>query len=245
MSDISTADKQYLETALRLNNNGWIIRFTEESFVQFFQEQGIDINDTVYTEYGFSKRDRFNAWLDKADNKTVGNVILEIASLFRNKELGQPLFIKFSFDLEKIGNKLLSRPDRDKTSIIGNCVNITIRAEIYNHIYRYLENEDYFHAVEEAYKVVREKLQSLTGKERATEVFGDAGTKGEFQDQLYKRKSEKGTPLHDFYRGCAYIHLAIQFLRNEKAHHRATELNKNIAIHYLALASLAYDLISR
>ena len=39
--------------------------------------------------------------------------------------------------------------------------------------------------------------------------------------------------------------MAIQFLRNEKAHTPARDLDKNLAIHYIALASLAYDLIDR
>ena len=96
MSNISTADKQYLDNALRLGSGGRIIRFSEEEFVNFFQEQGVNINDEFYTEYGKTQNDRFHAWLDKADNKTVGSVILEIAALFRNKELRVPMFIKFS-----------------------------------------------------------------------------------------------------------------------------------------------------
>lgn len=245
MSNISTADKQYLDNALRLAAGGWIIRFSEEDFVNFFQEQEVNINDEAYTEYGKTQNDRFHAWLDKADNKTVGSVILEIAALFRNKELGQTISIKFSAELEKIGQKLLSKPDRTQTAVEGNCIHITIRPEIYNHIQRYLETEDYFHAVDEAYKVVREKLKSITGKEKATEVFGEVGTKVEFLDGLYGTSTERGTPQYDFYRGCGYIHLAIQFLRNEKAHSSAIDLDKNLAIHYLALASLAYNLISR
>ena len=39
--------------------------------------------------------------------------------------------------------------------------------------------------------------------------------------------------------------MAIQNLRNEKAHTPAKEIDKNLAIHYIALASLAYDLIAR
>ena len=245
MSNISTADKQYLDNALRLGSEGRIIRFSEEEFVNFFQEQGVNINDEAYTEYGKTQNDRFRAWLDKADNKTVGSVILEIAALFRNKEQGQIISVKFSSGLEKIGEKLLSKPDRSQASVAGNCIHITIRPEIYNHIQRYLETEDYFHAVDEAYKIVREKLKSITGKERATEVFGEVGTKVEFLDGLYGNNTKKGTPQYDFYRGCGYIHLAIQFLRNEKAHSSAIDLDKNLAIHYLALASLAYDLISR
>ena len=49
----------------------------------------------------------------------------------------------------------------------------------------------------------------------------------------------------DFFEGVKFLHMAIQFLRNEKAHTPALDLDKNLAIHYIALASLAYDLISR
>lgn len=39
--------------------------------------------------------------------------------------------------------------------------------------------------------------------------------------------------------------LGIQFLRNEKAHKPASELDINLAMHYIVLASLGYELISR
>jgi len=37
--------------------------------------------------------------------------------------------------------------------------------------------------------------------------------------------------------------MAIQKLRNEKSHKPAEIINKNSALHYIALASLAYELI--
>lgn len=49
----------------------------------------------------------------------------------------------------------------------------------------------------------------------------------------------------DFRRGVGYLHLGVQFLRNEKAHALATDMEPNLAIHYVALASLAYDLVTR
>jgi len=49
----------------------------------------------------------------------------------------------------------------------------------------------------------------------------------------------------DFYEGVKFLHMSIQFLRNEKAHTPAKDLDKNLAIHYISLASLAYDLITR
>ncbi len=39
--------------------------------------------------------------------------------------------------------------------------------------------------------------------------------------------------------------MGVQHLRNEKAHTPATPLEPNLAVHYILLASLAYDLITR
>ena len=39
--------------------------------------------------------------------------------------------------------------------------------------------------------------------------------------------------------------MAIQKFRNEKAHTPAKALDRNLAIHYISIASLAYELISR
>ena len=47
----------------------------------------------------------------------------------------------------------------------------------------------------------------------------------------------------DFYEWVKYLHMAIQKLRNEKSHKPAEIINKNSALHYIALASLAYELI--
>ena len=45
--------------------------------------------------------------------------------------------------------------------------------------------------------------------------------------------------------GVKFINMAIQRFRNEKVHTPAKPLDKNLAIHYISLASLAYELISR
>lgn len=39
--------------------------------------------------------------------------------------------------------------------------------------------------------------------------------------------------------------MAIQNLRNEKSHTPAKDMDKNLALHYIVLASLAYDLIDK
>ncbi|MFH0947371.1 MAG: TIGR02391 family protein, partial [Elusimicrobiota bacterium] len=59
-------------------------------------------------------------------------------------------------------------------------------------------------------------------------------------DIIFLQEGEK-----DFFEGVKFLHMSIQFLRNEKAHTPAQDLDKNLAIHYISLASLAYDLITR
>lgn len=137
-------------------------------------------------------------------------------------------------------------PDSQFTLVlsVGQSMTITIREEIYNHIKTYLEREDYFHAVEEAYKIVREKLREITGKEKASDIFNMNAESDKYHGDIFGKVAIPGTAESDFFRGIGYLNLTIQFLRNEKAHTLATTVDKNLALHYISLASLAYDLIS-
>jgi len=125
------------------------------------------------------------------------------------------------------------------TTIRGNTVNIQLHPSIYNHVKRNVENGDYFHAVEEAYKVVRERLKELTGEEQAHKAFAESNYK-----KIFGSSPQNGIEK-DFFEAVKYLNMSIQKFRNEKAHSLAYELNENLALHYLTLASLALDLISR
>lgn len=46
------------------------------------------------------------------DNKLVAMTLLELASLFRNRELAIPMYVKFSVEIEKIANKLQMYPSK-------------------------------------------------------------------------------------------------------------------------------------
>jgi len=104
-------------------------------------------------------------------------------------------------------------------------------------------DKHYSTAVEESYKLVRKKLYSITGKEKANEAFKEGNNSKIFGHET-KDEVEK-----DFFDGVKFLHMAIQFLRNEKAHKlkpgREQEIDKNLALHYIALASLAYNLIDK
>lgn len=136
--------------------------------------------------------------------------------------------------------------DEMPLAVIDNdFISLQINKEVYNHIKQYLETEDYFHAVDEAYKLVREKLREITGNEKATEVFNMNAENKKYFTQLFGKPDGSTQAEKDFFRGVGYLNLTIQFLRDEKAHTLATPLERNLAIHYISLASLAYDLITR
>ena len=252
MSNLSSVDKQYLENALRMHD-GTVLQFTDRTFTEFFREMDISIDDDKYKTNGTSKANRLRTFMKLEDNALVGKVLVELSGFLRNMELAGHIYkhLGFSDGVKQIGEKLLAETraqnssQTTEASITDNQIKIEIRKEIYKHIKQYLVSGDYFHAVDEAYKVVRKKLHDKVGKEKASEVFNLNAENVKYHTRLFGDNAEPGSPKSDFYRGVGYIHLAVQFLRNEKAHSLAGELDKNMAIHYLSLASLAYDLISK
>ena len=141
-------------------------------------------------------------------------------------------------------NSEQSSVEVSQASIDNDIIALKIRSELFLHIKKYLENDDYFHAVEESYKFVRERLKELTGSEKATLAFGYENNT-EVDNELIFGHAPVDEIEADFYKGIRFLHLAVQFLRNEKSHTLATTLDKNLALHYISIASLAYDLISR
>lgn len=135
--------------------------------------------------------------------------------------------------------KAESDPSITEAAFIDGNINIVLEKNVFSHVKNLLEGNHYYNAVEEAYKIVREKLKSVSGKERATDAFKKANYRKIFGHE------PKNQVEQDFFEGVKFLHMAIQFLRNEKAHKPATVLEKNLAIHYISLASLAYDLINR
>ena len=242
MSNLSFADKQYLENALRLHT-GYVLDFSDKTFAEFFNEFNININDSKYLSNGTSKANRLRTFWQLENNQTVGRVIVELASISRNIEQRTNMLVKFSTEIEKIGHKLMMYDDVEqampKRKQRNDELKIELRPEIHNHVKTYLNNEDYFHAVEEGYKVVRIKLRKLTGEEQAHRAFTTENYMTLFGHQPENQIEE------DFFEGIKFLNMAIQKFRNEKAHDLAKPLNKNLAIHYLALTSLAYDLITR
>jgi uncharacterized protein (TIGR02391 family) len=248
MANLTTLDKQILEKLFQMGG-GYVLNFSDRTMGEFFRDDvGVDIYNPKYNYASGSKANRLRGFWLKADEKLVGKSILKLIEYIENQILLDNLR-REDFPINRmtvaknIGEKLLGTKVKVENKLQatfknGN-INITLQKEVFDHVQKFLKNEDYFHAVEEAYKIVRQKLKAITGKERAHEAFAEANL-----EKIFGHKPQNDAEK-DFFEGVKFLHMSIQFLRNEKAHTPARDLDKNLAIHYISLASLAYDLITR
>ncbi|WP_298252986.1 TIGR02391 family protein [uncultured Arthrobacter sp.] len=251
MSGLSVADKVLLESVLGMSG-GYVLDFSNESFAAIFHDLGIDVYDAErYPGFGDSKANRLralwrsgtkdevsrslNALIEYIDAKRLNGYEVNGASMERMRAVADGL----AKPAGAAGASPSSVSFTTEATVTNNKIQIEIHADIYAHISRYLATEDYFHAVEESYKVVREALREKTGSEKATDAF-----KPENLPALFGHEPA-GQAEKDFFDGVKYLNMAIQFLRNEKSHTLATSIERNLALHYISLASLSYDLITR
>lgn len=230
--------------------SGYVLNFSDRSMGDFFRDDlSIDIYHEKYNYASGSKANRIRGLWLKADDKIVGNSILKLADYLENQiDIGNlkkddypEARIKAGKVVAKrlLGGKIDEKENKSEASFKDGNINIVLQKDIFDHVQKLLNDGHYFNAVEEAYKIVRKKLRDVSGKERATDAFSAANYVTIFGHQPAD-DAEK-----DFFEGIKFLHMAIQFLRNEKAHTPARDLDKNLAIHYISLASLAYDLINR
>ncbi|MDD3998985.1 MAG: TIGR02391 family protein [Candidatus Shapirobacteria bacterium] len=248
MAQLTTIEKQILEKLFQMNG-GYVLNFTDRTMGEFFRDDvGLDIYDQKYNYESGSKANRMRGLWLKEEEKVVGNSILKLVEYIENQILLGNLK-RLDFPTERmagaknIGEKLLGEKvkieNKSKATFENGNINITLQKEVFDHVQNLLNNGHYFNAVEEAYKIVRQKLKEITGKEKAHEAFAEPN-----QENIFGCKP-KNDAEKDFFEGVKFLHMSIQFLRNEKAHTPAEDLDKNLAIHYISLASLAYDLITR
>lgn len=249
MANLTTNEKQVLEKLFQMES-GYVLNFSDRTMGEFFRDDlGIDIYAKKY-EYGSgSKANRIRGFWLKADDKLISASIVKLIDYIKNQividKLDQKNFPEIRLNAAKdIASRFLDKKTEKKitkseaTFKNGN-INITLQKEIFDHVQKLLNDGHYFNAVEEAYKIVRKKLKDITGKEKATDAFCEAN-----YEKIFGQKPISDVEK-DFYEGVKFLHMSIQFLRNEKAHTPAGDLDKNLAIHYISLASLAYDMISR
>jgi len=249
MANLTTIEKQILEKLFQMEN-GYVLNFFDRTMDEFFRDDvGIDIYAQKYNYVSGSKANRMRGLWIKADNKIVGKTILKLIEYIESQILIDNLKrADFPADRinasKKIAENLLekkfeTKDDKSKATFKSGNINITLQKDVFNHVQKLLNSGHYFNAVEEAYKIVRKKLKNITGKEKATDAFNNSNYEKFFGHQPVDQVEK------DFFEGVKFLHMSIQFLRNEKAHTPASDLDKNLAIHYISLASLAYDLITR
>lgn len=249
MANLTTNEKQVLEKLFQMGG-GYVIDFTDRTMGEFFRDDvGIDIYSKKYNYASGSKANRLRGLWLTADDKIVGRSILKLIEYIENQILIANLK-KEAFPEERIkagkeiaerllGKKIEKKENKSQATFKNGNINIALQKEIFDHVQELLNDGHYFNAVEEAYKIVRKKLKDVTGKEKATDAFSASN-----YEKIFGHHPADDAE-RDFFEGVKFLHMAIQFLRNEKAHTPARKLDKNLTIHYIALASLAYDLISR
>lgn len=252
MSRLSVANKIFLEDVLEMSE-GYVLDFTNASFALLFSDLHIDIYDEKYAELGTSKANRLRALWKNGSDLEVSSALDALADYIEAKKAAGGWSRETTSEqiakIRTIARELASPSSSESVSgpvpvtteatVTNNKISIEIHEDIYNHIRPYLTTGDYFHAVEESYKLVRKKLRDITGSEKATQAFAAAN-----YEKLFGHKPADDTEK-DFFEGVKFLNMAIQFLRNEKAHTPATALESNLAVHYVSLASLAYDLITQ
>ncbi|GGS09980.1 hypothetical protein GCM10010169_63440 [Micromonospora fulviviridis] len=259
MSRLSIADKTFLEAVLAMSG-GYVLDFTDGSFADLFADINIDIYDSEkYSGFGRSKANRLRALWKNGSDAEVSAALGALADYIEAKKsvsgLREDITDEQIAKLRTIASRLgggSSSPAvgapvaiTTEATVTNNRISIEIHEDIYSHIRQYLAIGDYFHAVDESYKVVREKLRELTGKEKASDVFNNSAQNEAHYQALFGRAKAADAAQADFFRGVGYLHLGVQHLRNEKAHTLASSVEPNLAVHYISLASLAYDLITR
>lgn len=248
MSDLKTKDKQILESLFQMGG-GYVLDFSDRTISEFFDDElKIDIYDEKYNYASGSKANRLRGFWKEASNDLVSESITKLIEYIDHKILlgsfKQDDFPEKILNAAKsIASKLIDGNIQKDVSIEAEIINekisIILNKNVFSHVQGLLNDGHFFNAVEESYKIVRDKLKSITGKEKAHEAFSNSNYEIIFGREPFNEAEA------DFYEGVKFLHMAIQKLRNEKAHTPARKIDKNLAIHYIVLASLAYDLIDR
>ncbi len=112
----------------------------------------------------------------------------------------------------------------------------SLHPEIYSRCRTLYSNGEYAEAVEKSFKIVRDRLRSLTNYETGSEAFG--------KGKLYIEGCTAPHVDDDFQNGVKFLTMAIDRFKNEKSHTADGNVTDPIrAYEYLRLSSLAMHLL--
>lgn len=260
MNDLSFAQKMFLKEALGLSS-GYMLNLSRSDVRDLFFTAGIDIEcDPRFQRSGTSAGKRVREFFEQAENSEVASILSSLSELpnlaFSDAEAtAKEIKIEIRSILTKIrGNE---------TSSVNNCEEMTTGAwdtgrllelarvlivtDIFERVEPLLRSNHQQQAIEEAFKLVRERLRLITGKEKATDAFGPSGQSDKFYSELFgldESFKELDERVRDHCVGVAHTHLAVQNFRNVLFHTPSAAGEARQTIQYLVLASLAFESIS-
>lgn len=183
MASLTTNEKQVLEKLFQMGG-GYALDFSDRTMGGFFRDDlSIDIYNKKFNYASGSKANHMRGFWIASDDKTVGQSMLKLIEYIKTKIIINSLN-KSDFPDERIkvgeeigerllGKKLDVNEAKAEATFKNGSITITLQKEIFDHVQKLLNDGYYFNAVEEAYKVVRQKLVTITGSERATDAFSD------------------------------------------------------------------------
>ncbi len=113
-----------------------------------------------------------------------------------------------------------------------------LHPDIFSKCHHLFETGAYPEAVEKSFKVVRDRLRSLTSHETGSEAFG--------KGKLHIKGAAAANVDRDFNEGVKFLTMAIDKFRNEKSHTSDGNIaDAQHAYEYLTMSSLALHLLDR
>lgn len=113
---------------------------------------------------------------------------------------------------------------------------LNLHPKIYSKCFDLHRKGHYAEAVEKSFKVVRDRLRTLTGHETGSKAFGSG--------KLHIKGAAAANVDVDFNEGVKFLTMAIDQFRNEKSHTSDAKIDDPVrANRYLQMSSLAMDLL--
>lgn len=134
--------------------------------------------------------------------------------------------------LDRIKDQLKALNRRSLIAVDG------LHREIRDRCVSLYNSGNYAEAVEKSFKVVRDRLRTLTGYETGSDAFGRGG--------LRINGASAAHVAHDFNEAAKFLTMAIDRFRNEKAHTADGNIDDPVrAAEYLFMSSLAMRLLDK
>lgn len=90
MASLKFREKNLLEEFLEMSG-GYVLNFSDRTFVDFFREFDVEIDDALYLEgHGSSKANRMRSFWDRAPDRLVGEVLRELVEYAESYNSGVP-----------------------------------------------------------------------------------------------------------------------------------------------------------